>query len=143
MKKIIALLLLLINLGFISCSAQLKNRVKTNNYKLISTFRSKNNYPTISFISNEKDLKEMYRSIIDPYKKSLPRTIIDFNENKIALIKKENIDAYNIDSISVYKNQYEINLSKIKNYNLNDNSTNLLMISIPKGIEKIIIKTAK
>jgi len=142
MKNIIALLLL-INLTFISCNAQLNNSVKTNDYKLITTFKSKNNYPTISFISNEKDLKEMYRSIIDPYKKSLPRTIIDFNENKIALIKKENIDAYNIDSISVYKNQYEINLSQIKGYNSNNKSTDLLMISIPKRIEKIIIKTAK
>lgn len=142
MKNIIALLLL-INLAFISCNAQLNNSVKTNDYKLITTFTSRNNYPAVSYISNEKDLNDLYKSIIDPYKKSLPRTVIDFNKNKIALIKKENIDAYNIDSISVYNKQYEINLSQIKGYNSNNKSTDLLMISIPKRIEKIIIKTAK
>ena len=142
MKNIIALLLL-INLAFISCNAQLNNSVKTSDYKLITTFTSRNNYPAVSYISNEKDLNDLYKSIIDPYKKSLPRTVIDFNKNKIALIKKEHIDAYNIDSISVYNKQYEINLSQIKGYNSNNKSTDLLMISIPKRIEKIIIKTAK
>lgn len=141
MKNIITLIFL-INLSYISCNAQL-NSIKTNNYKLITTFSSTTNYPEILFITNEKDLKDLYKSIIDPYKKSLPRTVIDFNKNKIALIKKEHINAYNIDSISTYRNQYEINLSPIKGYNIKNDSTNLLMMTVPKAVEKIIVKTTK
>lgn len=141
MKNIITLIFL-INLSYISCNAQL-NSIKTNNYKLITTFSSTTNYPEFFFITNEKDLKDLYKSIIDPYKKSLPRTVIDFNKNKIALIKKEHINAYNIDSISTYKNQYEINLSPIKGYNIKNDSTNLLMMTVPKAVEKIIVKTNK
>ncbi|WP_313578712.1 hypothetical protein [Chishuiella sp.] len=141
MKNIITLIFL-INLSYISCNAQL-NSIKTNNYKLITTFSSTTNYPEILFITNQKDLKDLYKSIIDPYKKSLPRTVIDFNKNKIALIKKEHINAYNIDSISTYRNQYEINLSPIKGYNIKNDSTNLLMMTVPKAVEKIIVKTTK
>lgn len=125
---------------FLGCSAQKKyDTVSNNNYKLITTFSFENKNET-HFLNNETDLKNFYNNLNQTFKKSLPRKVVNFDERKIALVYKNHINSFNIDSISGNDKIYQINLSQIKNINLENDHSNFLMIEIPKSIEKITLK---
>jgi hypothetical protein len=140
MRSIIALFVFFTAL-FYSCTAQ-KNLqlIESSQYQLVSNFTLDTNTNTTRFIKNENDLKEFYSSLKKEYKKSIPRKVVDFTKNQVALVPFDQINTYNIDSISGNEELYQLNLSLIKGIHLNNNQSNVLMIIVPNKIKTITVK---
>jgi len=51
------------------------------------------------------------------------------------------MNSYNIDSITGNEKIYNLHLTPIKGINQTQDSSNLLMMIVPKSVEKILVKT--
>lgn len=138
MKKYLYILILFT--CFFGCSAQKKYKtINEDNYSLIATF-SLNEKNSTYFLKNEIELKDFYKSLNNQYVKSVPRITVDFTKNQVAMVQKDHIDSYNIDFISGTDKIFQVNLSLLSGINSENDSSNFLMIVIPKTIKKITTK---
>lgn len=128
---------------FYHCTAQKNVQIiEPSNYRLVTNFTVKNNFSKTQFIKNDVNLKNFYATLEKKYLKSPPRIMVDYSKNNVAIIPQNHINSYNIDSVSGNETMYQLHLSLIKNIKVENDSSNLLMMIVPKNIKnvKVIIK---
>lgn len=140
MKTFVSLIIIL--LTFISCVGQkVYQKIPKENYQLLTTFSAQYELSGTHFFKNETELNNMYATLPKDYKKSLPRFVIDYEQNQIILIPHKHINSYNIESITGNEKIYNLHLTPIKGINQIQDSSNLLMMIVPKSVKKILVKT--
>ena len=129
--------IIIISLSFllISCQKQLIDTISRDQIEVLSTFKSSNCTKDITVFKDQETLKN-YQKSINSNPRSGPLFIVDFNQYHVLAVCKENIGAYEIDSINQYKENNEIILSKISD----SSAENVLLIKVPKSIEEINLK---
>lgn len=138
--KFICLIFLSITTIFCSCFAQ-KNltKISENDYQLVTNFIVNYNDLPTHFIKNEMELKNFYNTLKKRYSKSPPRIVVDYSKNNVALINYKHISSYDLDSVTSHKTIYYLHLTKMNQNNYEKDSSNLLMMIVPKHITDVVI----
>ncbi|WP_282630369.1 hypothetical protein [Empedobacter sedimenti] len=138
--KFIYTTIIIVTIFLSSCSAQ-KNltKVNQNDYQIVTNFVVKYNGLSTHFMINDTQLKNFYKTLKKEYQKSPPRVVIDYTKHHVALVNYKHINSYNIDSISGKKNAYYLHLSQINNIDYKKDSSNLLMMIVPKKITSVVV----
>ena len=128
---------IIISLSFllISCQKQLIDSISRDQIEVLSTFNSSKCTKEITVFKDQESLKN-YQKSINTNPKSGPLFIVDFNQHHVLAVCKENIGAYEIDSINLYKEINELIVTKISD----TSDENVLLIKVPKSIEEINLK---
>lgn len=135
MNKILSLIAII----FFSCCAsqQTKSIIPKNDITYLSLVNQENCTNEIKIFNNQADFNTFQSSLTKTGPRSAPLFLVDFTIKNIAVICKSDIEAYQIKNIEIRKKSNILNLEKIKGYENYGNTTNTLLLEIPKQINTL------
>lgn len=132
------LLILIAMIFFSSCvSQQTKSIIPETHITYLSIVKQNNCSEEIKIFNNQKDFDAFQASLEKTGPRSSSLFLVDFTSKNVAVVCKEGIEAYQIKNIEVRKKLNILNLEKIEGYENYGNTTNTLLLEVPKEIDTL------
>ncbi|WP_312556043.1 hypothetical protein [Empedobacter brevis] len=93
---------------------------------------------SVRIFTNKENFDDFQKSLLIPGQRNAPLHIVDFTTKNIAAICKEDIDSYELSELTTTSKRNFLKLNK--NENKFDESINLLVIEIPKEINRLTLE---
>lgn len=127
-------------LFFISCGQQkIMKTIPKNEINILRTALDENGCKeSVRIFTNKENFDDFQKSLLVPGQRNAPLHIVDFTTKNIAVICKEDINSYELSELTTTSKNNFLKLNK--NENKFDESINLLVIEIPKEINRLTLE---